>query len=218
MQLKRSVMKTIAAERSWAILLILVAVPGWVAAAEGAATEGAVVGHPASLTIEPSAVELSGRRARQYLLVSGVFSDRSEADLARQVRYEVKDPRVAEVTADGIVLPRGDGETEVIAHYVLSEITPVGSLEARARVRVSRFTEDDPIDFRSEVIGKQQFLSASYVLRSWSAWRKQSGRTTPTSATQSTSRTPSLRVRNYQRGYERQFAVDRIPRLAGGRR
>ncbi len=100
---------------------------------------------PQSLGVAPAEFVLVSSRGRQNLLVSAGYADRTEADVTRQASYRSLDPRVATVTESGIVLPVGNGTTEIVAQW--------GSFGARARVTVSDFSAPLPIDFRTEVIG-----------------------------------------------------------------
>src|SRR5205807_2579530 len=61
-----------------------------------------------SLTVDPASLQLSGPEARRQLLVTGRFSDGSEQDLTRSVRYFAASP-VCAVSPDGVVTPKADG-------------------------------------------------------------------------------------------------------------
>jgi hypothetical protein len=100
---------------------------------------------PELLSVVPARIALESLRARQHLLVSGTFSDQTQIDLTTDASYESSDPQVATVSKVGLVIPHGNGTTEIIAKY--------RNLEARTRVTVSRFDEHLPIDFRTTVIG-----------------------------------------------------------------
>jgi hypothetical protein len=100
---------------------------------------------PESLSVVPARIDLESSRARQHLLVSGAFFDQTQTDLSSVALYESSDPQVATVSKAGLVIPHGNGTTEITAKY--------RNLEARTRVSVSRFDEHLPIDFRTAVIG-----------------------------------------------------------------
>ena len=69
---------------------------------------------------------------------------RNAGDLTRQVSYASADPSVAVVTPTGRVLPRGEGQTQiVIRHNELTHSVPV---------TVSRLTSPIPVSFRDDVI------------------------------------------------------------------
>jgi hypothetical protein len=99
----------------------------------------------ARLSVAPASFELAGSRAKQQLLVTGHFDGRpEEQDLTRQVRYESLSPNIAVVTSSGLVLPRGFGEAEIVAHH--------DRLESRITVKVRDFGSADPMDFNTDVI------------------------------------------------------------------
>ena len=97
-----------------------------------------------SLTIEPARIHLTGARARQQVVVTGMSDDNRTLDLTSTATYRSFDPQVAEVTESGIVLARGDGETSVVATF--------DGLSARAEIRVEGSATVTPIDFRTEVV------------------------------------------------------------------
>jgi len=104
-----------------------------------------LVAAPQSLSVLPALIELESSRSQQHLLVSGKFSDQTQTDLITEASYESRDPQVATVSKTGLVIPHGNGTTEIIAKY--------RNLEARTQVSVSRFDEHLPIDFRTAVVG-----------------------------------------------------------------
>lgn len=99
---------------------------------------------PESLRIHPTEVTLRGPSSRQALLATGGHGIAGESDLTRAVEWRSLDPKVAEVTAAGIVLPRGDGSTEIVAR--------LAGREARVPVTVRGANEPSPVDFRTDVI------------------------------------------------------------------
>src|SRR5947207_1610585 len=99
---------------------------------------------PESLTVAPAIFELRGVRARQPLVVSGGYGVQGDADLTRAATFQSENDKIAAVGPDGVVLPRGDGETGIRVRYA--------GKEARVAVTVRRHNEDSPIDFRTEVV------------------------------------------------------------------
>lgn len=73
-----------------------------------------VVGQPDRLTVQPPSVELTGRRQRVQLLVTGHYPDGSRRDLTHVAALAVADRDVVDVT-HGRVVPRGDGSTRLTA-------------------------------------------------------------------------------------------------------
>src|SRR5690242_4817194 len=64
--------------------------------------------NPTRLDVAPAKVELRGARAKQPLMVTAGFGAEGESDVTRLATYESLSPFVAVVTADGLVVPRGD--------------------------------------------------------------------------------------------------------------
>ena len=100
---------------------------------------------PRALIVAPAAIEFDGPRKVVRLLVTGQFDGDAASDLTREATYESLDENVVAVTKSGQVLPRGDGQTDVVIHF--------GTRRTRAHVVVRNFDRHDPIDFRGEVIG-----------------------------------------------------------------
>ncbi|QDU31551.1 hypothetical protein ETAA8_67100 [Anatilimnocola aggregata] len=101
---------------------------------------------PARVTIVPVDFTLVGPRAQQQLVVSTQSAPGVArlADATRSAKYESSDLKVAEVTAAGIVHPKGDGTAVITATTVAGKVT--------ANVTVSNFTLPVPIDYRTDVM------------------------------------------------------------------
>ena len=67
----------------------------------------------AALTVDPVQLTLMHQHDEQRLLVSGKFADDTVRDLTRSVHYSSADPKIATVTANGIVHPVAAGETKI---------------------------------------------------------------------------------------------------------
>jgi hypothetical protein len=97
------------------------------------------------ISVAPTRIELVGSRAQQHLLVTGHIQEGiEELDLTRQVRYESRSPNIAVVTSNGLVLPRGFGEADIVARH--------NGIEATVTVTVRDFGSADPMDFDTDVI------------------------------------------------------------------
>ena len=99
---------------------------------------------PQEVTVTPAEVTLHGVRSRQQLLVTAGLAKGREADLTRDAKYDSADPAVAEVSSEGVVLPRGNGDTTI-------RVT-AGGKTTTAKVTVSGMGEPPSVDFRTDVI------------------------------------------------------------------
>jgi hypothetical protein len=115
-------------------LLIVLAVAPWAWSDEG----------PQSISVAPSEILLIGNQARQQLLVSGEYADRLAGDLTRVAAFQSADPTIAEVTPQGLVVPKKSGTTMI-------EVKAAGHT-ASTKVTVYRAEEQIPADFRTDVI------------------------------------------------------------------
>src|SRR5690349_20155220 len=62
-----------------------------------------------SIQVYPTTAVLDGPKSRQQLLVTGVREDNTLVDLTGSAKYASKAPRVATVSASGVVQPLADG-------------------------------------------------------------------------------------------------------------
>jgi hypothetical protein len=98
----------------------------------------------AGLDVVPVRVELTGRSARQQLAVTLTLADGSLRDVTRLCRFVVEPARLAEITADGVVLPAADGQGIVRVS--------LGEQAATAELRVMRSTWMRPPGLRTDVV------------------------------------------------------------------
>jgi len=94
--------------------------------------------------VEPRSVLLNGPEASQQLLVTEALADGRSIDRTRTVRWELADPAVATITARGLVQPRSEGITEIIARGEETEL--------RIRLEVRGLERPEPVSFRDDVI------------------------------------------------------------------
>jgi hypothetical protein len=121
------------------------AVPGWLLLAAllwPAAVRA--VDAPMRLTIEPSDISLSGPRDRIQVVVTGQIGADMVRDLTASVEYAVLDPALAAVAPDGVVVPKVDGRTTLVAR--------LGGVEARAPLVVEGTARPAAVSFRREVV------------------------------------------------------------------
>ncbi len=99
---------------------------------------------PTDITVSPADVALSRPQDRQRLLVSGRFGTSGDADLTATAKFVSVRPEIARVSAEGIVRPVADGETEIVV--------TAGSKEVRVKVAVRGQKEPAPVSFRTDVM------------------------------------------------------------------
>ncbi len=99
---------------------------------------------PARVAIEPAESSLSGRRATRQLLFTRMVPDGSAVDLTRRASWESLNPEVATISAQGQVVPVGDGTATIVAK--------AGEAESRAVVRVAGMGLTASVGFRNDVI------------------------------------------------------------------
>jgi Protein of unknown function (DUF1553)/Protein of unknown function (DUF1549) len=97
-----------------------------------------------AISVHPREITLQGERATQRVLVTGEHGSSLESDLTSVAGFEILDPAVAAVTPEGRVSPRGPGRTTLLVRYA--------GHEQRARVCVEGFSQETPVDFRTEVV------------------------------------------------------------------
>lgn len=95
------------------ILLGLVVLP-LLAPSRVHATEGSSA-QLLRLSIDPEKIVLTGARATQQLLVTGLFEDGSAHDLTNQCRYESSAPKIVDISEKGVLRPVADGSATVTA-------------------------------------------------------------------------------------------------------
>jgi hypothetical protein len=110
----------------------------------GVFAQDAIRPQPRSLSIEPAAVTLHGRWDRAQLVVTGQLDAGQVCDLTARAMFSVPRSEVAEVTPHGIVTPKGNGETIIIARF--------GNREASVPVRVEGMEAPQQVSFARHVI------------------------------------------------------------------
>ena len=95
------------------------------------------------ISIEPSAVRLTGRDRQQQLIVTGFLADETPVDLTHTALITLADPSVANVET---ALLRGlhEGSTEIIV--------TAGRMEATLPLSVANFNTYPPIHFEADVL------------------------------------------------------------------
>jgi hypothetical protein len=106
------------------------------------ADEPAVV--PASVSVQPTAIELRHHRQPQSLQVLGTTVDGFSLDLRPQAKFTSADPKIAAVDDKGWVRPVGNGQTQVT-------VTVAGQTRT-VPVKVQLPPVEPPYSFRNEVM------------------------------------------------------------------
>ena len=96
------------------------------------------------LEIQPATPLLFGTGTQQQLLVSGHYSDDSQRDLSRKVRFTSPRPQVAAVDGKGLVTAHQQGLTGITA--------TLGQLRSSVRVLVVERQQDDEVQFIRDVL------------------------------------------------------------------
>jgi hypothetical protein len=97
-----------------------------------------------TLDVEPAEARLLGSDSSAQILVTDRRPDGHPVDLTASARFESANPSVAEVGPDGLIRPKGNGETEVTAR--------AGDRARTVRVVVEDIANTRPIRFASEVV------------------------------------------------------------------
>jgi hypothetical protein len=108
------------------------------------AKRAAVVGQPAGLSVQPETLSLVGPRARQQVLVTGRYGDSSVRDLTIFADVTVEDPAIAEVAADGFLVPKANGATNLIVK--------AGGRTTKVPLTVKDFDKPQSVSFRNDVV------------------------------------------------------------------
>ena len=126
------------------VLLVAGALAAIPLAAAAGEKPSALIGEPTSVEISPGDSVLVGRRASRQLIATATYADGSQRDLTRVLEWTSLDPKIAEVSRTGRVVPRGDGRVAITARG--------GSVEASTMVRVEAMEDTPPVSFRRDVI------------------------------------------------------------------
>ena len=105
------------------------------------AEEAIDVGQPSSIVVEPVKFELLGKRSRQQLLVTGVYSGEDVRDLTPVAEYTSSNPAIVKIEGS-VALPAGNGEATLTAKVLAHVVT--------IPVVVKNFEAPAPISFKNE--------------------------------------------------------------------
>src|SRR5262245_5222957 len=117
----------------WCALLLVLVVPGSIRAAESALVR---------ISVEPTAIELTGVRDRQGVVVQAVYADQSTRDVTALATFSFEKP-IASAT-NGFLAPLADG----LAMLTVSH----EGREAKVPVTVKKIGEVEALHFRTDVM------------------------------------------------------------------
>lgn len=121
--------------------------PHWCSLCTAAAIVLAVSGNRSfadDLLVKPAGVVFDHPDSSAQLLVSGVSSDNRVVDRTHEVQFRSLDPAVAVVNSRGVVMPRGDGQTQIVVVD--------GGDRVAVPVRVEGYASPRRVSFRDEVL------------------------------------------------------------------
>src|SRR5258708_6246946 len=78
-----------------------------------AAQRAALIGQPTALLVQPEALQLTGPRSRQQVIITGRYSDGSVRDLTTLSEFKCASG-AATVATDGFVTPLKNGTTALL--------------------------------------------------------------------------------------------------------
>jgi len=99
------------------------------------------------LVVQPAEFTLRGADEVQRLLVTGpalAGGDGRLFDLSRKATYASSNDKIATVSAEGVVIPNGDGTAEIRVS--------VGNNSTTVKTTVAGYSVEPPISFRNQVI------------------------------------------------------------------
>jgi hypothetical protein len=97
-----------------------------------------------ALTATPDHITLTGGDAAQQLVVTATLTNDHLQDLTGDVEYAIGDPKIAQVSKSGRILPLASGRTEIAVRY--------GGKEAKVPVETKLIEGNLPINFANQVV------------------------------------------------------------------
>ncbi|HEV2948870.1 MAG TPA: DUF1549 and DUF1553 domain-containing protein [Gemmataceae bacterium] len=116
----------------------------WASIPVDAATKAQIVGHPAAVVVQPKAITLSGPRAMQQIIVTGIYPDGQLRDLTVFCDISADSPGIVSIQSEGMITPEKEGETAL-------RVQAAGQ-SVRIPVRVTELANPRPASFRHELI------------------------------------------------------------------
>lgn len=98
----------------------------------------------ADLLVQPDAIVLDRPEASAQILISQSDSNQLILDVTRVAHVEISDPTIASIDSSGLILPRSNGETEIVIRHE--------GQQQRIPIEVTDMLAPVPVSFRREVI------------------------------------------------------------------
>ena len=118
--------------------------PTWGAIPNDAAAKAQVVGKPTAVVVQPQTITLSGPRAMQQMIVTGIYPDGQMRDLTLFSEVSAESAGIVSIHPEGMISPEKEGETVL-------RVQATGQL-VRIPVRVTDLSSPRPVSFRHELI------------------------------------------------------------------
>ncbi len=96
------------------------------------------------LKIYPPEILLTGPRAIRHLVVTEEEAGKAIADRTAEAKFTLADPKLATVSAEGVLTSLAEGETTISAM--------VGGKTTTTKVKIQKFADTTPPSFRNDVI------------------------------------------------------------------
>src|SRR5262245_23789085 len=96
------------------------------------------------VSVDPAVVRLSGPKSTYSLLVQGKNADGAMMDLTHTARYHTQDPRIATVSATGIVRAAANGKTTLMVE--------VQGQKRSVTVEVNDFSKPHDYHFENDIV------------------------------------------------------------------
>jgi hypothetical protein len=116
----------------------------WASIPVDAAAKAQIVGHPAAVVVQPKAITLSGPRAMQQIIVTGIYPDGQLRDLTVFCEISADSPGIVSIQSEGMITPEKEGETAL-------RVQAAGQ-SVRIPIRVTELANPRPASFRQELI------------------------------------------------------------------
>jgi len=109
-------------------------------AATAAKQSAVVVGDPATITLAPERIVLSGKRARQQLIVTGQYANNEVRDLTPAAEFVSTAPAILKIE-QGVAYPVANGAAQVVAR--------ISGKEAKVDVTVQGLEQPSLVSFKN---------------------------------------------------------------------